>query len=244
MTKPATNKNINWTTALTVIIFVTGLAVLAAMYWNKNTVVSEIVVSGNYYTDTQEVLNIASSVIGLHPDSLNIPAFKNKLETLNYVESVTPFVEPSGRLRIEIKERQPLALLISGSERAYVDGDGVVLEIRENKYKHLPLLYGYDFNLSDTLSNSSFRTVSSFLSKAKKNAFGWATISEVVYTPDEGVVALSHENGVKLIFGHNDFETKLENWKAFYTQVVAAKGISRMNKVDLRFKNQVVTHEI
>jgi hypothetical protein len=66
----------------------------------------------------------------------------------------------------------------------------------------------------------------------------------VVFDEIDGVVALSHENGVKLLFGRNEFETKLENWKAFYTEVIRTKGIDAMRQVDLRFTNQVVTHEI
>ncbi|HBX65194.1 MAG TPA: hypothetical protein DEG32_03250, partial [Balneolaceae bacterium] len=73
---------------------------------------------------------------------------------------------------------------------------------------------------------------------------GWNTISEVVFDETDGVVALSHENGVKLLFGRNDFQTKLENWKAFYTDVIRTKGIQSMRQIDLRFTNQVVTREI
>ena len=66
----------------------------------------------------------------------------------------------------------------------------------------------------------------------------------MVYDENDGVVALSHENGVKLLFGRNNFQTKLENWKAFYTEVIRVKGIQSMRQVDLRFTNQVVTREI
>ncbi|MEX0846044.1 MAG: cell division protein FtsQ/DivIB, partial [Balneolaceae bacterium] len=90
----------------------------------------------------------------------------------------------------------------------------------------------------------SFYQVRDFLMKAKIDGFGWATISEVAFEETDGVVALSHENGVKLIFGRNDFEHKLENWKAFYTDVIRTKGIQSMQQVDLRFTDQVVTREI
>jgi hypothetical protein len=89
-----------------------------------------------------------------------------------------------------------------------------------------------------------FLQVRDFLMKAKINGFGWTTISEVAFDQTDGVVALSQENGVKLIFGRNDFEMKLDNWKAFYKQVVRTKGIQTMQQVDLRFSNQVVTREI
>ena len=48
----------------------------------------------------------------------------------------------------------------------------------------------------------------------------WTTLSEVAFNPIEGVVALSHENGVKLLFRTESFTNKLANWELFYTQVI------------------------
>lgn len=135
-------------------------------------------------------------------------------------------------------------MIINGSERIYVDAEGVKLPILEGKTRDVPLLYGYNTNKSDTLKRDGFLQVRNFLMQAKIDGFGWATISEVAFDKDIGVVALSYENGVKLIFGQNEFELKLDNWKAFYAQVVKTKGINKMQQVDLRFTNQVVTREI
>ncbi len=106
------------------------------------------------------------------------------------------------------------------------------------------MLYGYSAESSDTIKTESFIQVRDFLVAAKTNEFGWTTISEVVFDETDGVVALSHENGVKLLFGRNNFKHKLENWEAFYAEVIRTKGIQSMQQVDLRFSNQVVTHEI
>jgi hypothetical protein len=70
-----------------------------------------------------------------------------------------------------------------------------------------------------------------------------ATISEVAWTQKEGIVALTNQNGVKLIFGKGDFDTRLRNWEAFYGEVVKQKGIEAMQSIDLRFEGQIVTQE-
>jgi len=155
-----------------------------------------------------------------------------------------PYIEPNGNLRLRISERAPIALLVNGSDKTYVDAEGVKLPLLEGKTQDVPLLYGYSTSAYDTLKHESFLQVRDFLMKAKINEFGWLTISEVAFDETDGVVALSHENGVKLLFGHDNFEHKLENWKAFYTQIVKTKGIQSVQQVDLRFTDQVVTHEI
>ncbi|SMO77695.1 Cell division septal protein FtsQ [Gracilimonas mengyeensis] len=229
---------------ITAILMVVGLAVLAAMYWNRNVTVQDLEVNELRYTTYEEVKQAAAIPPEVKPDSLDLSGVSMRVEKLNYVKSVVPYVEPNGTLRLSIKERIPVALLVHGKDRAYVDAEGVRLPILDKPSPDVPLLYGYRTSGSDTLNGESFKQLSQFLVQAQADPFSWTTLSELAYDKMDGVVALSHENGVKLIFGHNNFELKLENWKAFYHQVIKTKGIDAMRQVDLRFTNQVVTREI
>ncbi len=241
-TKAQKGKLLPWGTA---ILMVLGIAVLAAMYWNRNVTINEVEVTGTYFNTPEEVLTAADVPLGIKPDSLDLTTMIARIEVLNYVKSVTPYVEPNGDLNITISERTPIAVLVEGSNRMYVDQHGVRLPILEGKTLDLPLVYGFRATSGiDTLKSDEFKQIREFLVGAKTNEFGWATISEVAFSAEEGVVALSHENGVKLIFGTNDFGTKLRNWEAFYVDVIRTKGIQAMQQVDLRFKNQVVTREV
>ncbi|MEX2602716.1 MAG: cell division protein FtsQ/DivIB [Gracilimonas sp.] len=242
MNKQDSNKSLMpWITAILMVI---GIAVLAAMYWTQHITVQEVKVNNLTFTQYEAIKDAAAVPVGVKPDSLDLDALVLRIEKLDYVRSVSPYIEPNGDLRIKVFERQPIALLINGPNRKYVDAEGVRLPVLEGKTQDVPLLYGFSAATSDTLNSESFYQVRDFLMKAKIDGFGWATISEVAFEETDGVVALSHENGVKLIFGRNDFEHKLENWKAFYTDVIRTKGIQSMQQVDLRFTDQVVTREI
>ncbi len=235
-------KLLPWATA---IMLVVGGAVLAAIYWNKNVTVDKAEFSGNLIVEEAKLTGAAQITFGVHPDSLDLKSIVNRIEDIDYVKSAFAYAEPSGDLNIKIEERTPIAILLKGGKQIYVDEHGVKLPMYENHSFDLPLVYGFDtFAMKDTLKSESFAQIRDFLLEAKENEFGWITISEVAYDPEDGVVALSQENGVKLLFGNNDFRTKLENWKAFYTEVVRVKGIQSMQQVDLRFLNQVVTREI
>lgn len=247
MAKTAPNSEVKkgkllpWATAMMLVV---GVAVLAAIYWNRNVTVDEVSFSGNKMTDTELLIKQANITMGFHPDSLDLTAIVARLEKINYVKKASPYIEPNGELNIQIKERDPIALLMSDSKRNYVDAEGVKLPVLDGKTFDVPLVYGFNTSLDDdTLQSEAFKQISTFLVDAKENKFGWMTISEVAYNKEEGVVALSQENGVKLLFGSNDFQTKLENWEAFYTEVIRVKGIQAMQQVDLRFTNQVVTRE-
>lgn len=240
-TEAKKGKLLPWATA---IMLVVGIAVLAAIYWNKNVTVDEVTFSGNTMTDSEELYKTANVPLGIHPDSLDLSGVVNRVEKIDYVKTAIPYIEPSGELNIQITERKPIALLIENERKVYVDSEGIKLPLIDGKSFDLPLVYGFNASANnDTLNSQAFKQISSFLLDAQRNKFGWITISEVAYNEEEGVVALSQENGVKLLFGSNDFQTKLENWEAFYTEVIRVKGIQAMQQVDLRFTNQVVTRE-
>ena len=239
--EPKKGKLLPWFTA---ILMVLGVAVLAALYWNRNVTVNEIEIIGTHFSTQEEVLVTANIPLGVKPDSLDLQTLVARIEALNYVKKVTPYIEPSGDLKITIVERNPIAVLVKGSKRIYVDEDGVRLNILEGKSVDLPIVYGFRATMGrDTLTTKEFKTIKDFLVGARNNQFGWATISEVAYSKEDGIIALSHDNGVKLLFGVNDFDTKLRNWEVFYAEVIRTKGIQTIQQVDLRFTNQVITRE-
>lgn len=240
-TETSKSRLLPWATAAMLVV---GVAVLAAIYWNRNVVVDKVTFSGNQLTDSERLLEVAEIPFGVHPDSLDLSGIMERIERIDYVKEAIPYVEPNGELNIQIKERTPIALLKKDSKHSYVDVEGVKLPVLNLKAFDVPLVYGFDPSLdNDTLKSVAFKQISDFLVNALENKFGWMTISEIAYNKEEGVVALSQENGVKLLFGSNDFQIKLENWEAFYTEVIRVKGIQAMQQVDLRFTNQVVTRE-
>ena len=203
-----------------------------------------IIIEGNYFTSTKEVIDISQIKIGILADSLDVSTIIQQVEALYYVKDATPYIDALGNFKITINERTPIALLIDGNNEVYVDTYGVKLPVIVKKKQNLPLVYGFDSIInSDTLSSHEFNKVSDFLESALRNQFGWATISEVIYDDYEGIIAISHENGVKLLFGKNNFDQKFENWEIFYREVIAYRGIQPMQKIDLRFNEQIITRE-
>jgi hypothetical protein len=134
--------------------------------------------------------------------------------------------------------------LVGGAVERYTDAEGVQLPVLTGKTVDVPLMYGFSsIRQTDTLKTTDFIQLARFLEEAKEHNFAWATLSEVAFDPQEGVVALSHENGVKLLFGTDSFTNKLANWELFYTQVIRETGIARIAQIDLRFNDQIITRE-
>ncbi len=225
-------------------VLVLGLATLAGLYWSSTMKVQRVQFEGNHFI-SEEDLQLVEVPMGMNPDSMNFSAIRNNFEKLPYVKHADISIEPNGSMNVKISERQPMALLIDGSNKVYIDGTGIKLPLVPNKTVDVPILYGFDAKpLQDTLQNNAFKTVSDFLTAVGGSEVADATISEIAWSSsDEGVVALTNQNGVKLIFGKGNFENRLRNWEAFYGEVIKQKGIEKMRSIDLRFEGQIVTRE-
>lgn len=213
-------------------------------YFNRMAHIKSIVVGGNFFTETGIILDKAAIPVDISPDSVSFLEAINRIETLPYIKEAMMSKRPSGRLEVRVVERQPIGLLINGSSRRYFDEDGVVLPVVMGKTIDVPLVYGIGIRaVADTLESVAFTEVRDFLLIARNDPVAASTLSEIAWSPEEGIVALSTENGIRIVFGSLNLAEGIRNWNLFYTQVIAIRGASEFSSVDLRFNGQVVTKE-
>lgn len=219
-----------------------GLAVFAGFYMEKNTYINSVEFHGTYFVDDNELLSAIDVPIGLRADSVRFDSLFDRLKNVPYVKDVSVKMSIRGKLTFLIDEHQPFAMLVNGPNRSYMSEGGIILPIVPEHILNVPLVYGIDKRqIPDTTRTSPYWQVKEFLLAAQNSDVGWATISEVAWSDHEGIVALTHENGVKLIFGQSDFDEKMSHWKTFYSEVISRQGIKSFEVIDLRFRDQIVT---
>ncbi|MCC5941761.1 MAG: cell division protein FtsQ/DivIB [Balneolaceae bacterium] len=241
------NSRRKWSSLIWLVLSIAlvGGGVYAGIYLEKNTVIQEVRFQGNSFTDDSTLTAAIESPVGVLADSVHFSGLVESLKSVPYVKDVSMNMNIRGTLTFTVEERDPIAMLIDGNQRTYVGEGGVILPVIPGKIRNVPLLYGFSVTSArDTLSSDEFKQVEEFLTEAKSNEISWVTISEVAWNEREGVIALTYENGVKLIFGRDNFREKVRNWEAFYTNIVTGKGIQTFRSVDLRFEGQVVTQHI
>lgn len=227
-----------------VISTLVGLAALVGIHYERNTLLREVRLTGIEVTRTDEFDEIRKKVIGLHPDSLNMAELVVGAMNLPYVDTVFIRLEAAGALVFDVVEYKAIGLLVDGNSEALVAEDGTVLPLREEAISEsLPLIYGYSTSRKSLQNEPGFENIAQFLTVSRTHELSWITISEVTWNKGDGVVALSHENGVKLLFGSNHFEESILKWIAFYKEVILHKGIDVFHTIDLRFRGQIVTRE-
>ncbi|MCC5926622.1 MAG: cell division protein FtsQ/DivIB [Bacteroidetes bacterium] len=227
-----------------IIMLLLGTAALAGWYFKSDTVIQSVNVTGNYFTEASEIIAIAGIPLQSPPDSVSFLAVLQRIETLPYIKTAGMRLASRGAVQISVQERTPIGMFIQGNRRVFTDEQGVILPVRPGKAVDVPLVYGIGISArQDTLRSAAFQQVRDFLIEAQRVPLAFATLSEIAWTADEGIVALSHENGIRLVFGRDRYAESLRNWDLFYRQVVAVRGPQQFTSVDLRYNGQIVTRE-
>lgn len=227
-----------------VLLLAIGGGITLGWYFNKMSVVRSVEVTGAYFTDSGVVLDAASIPVGVAPDSISFMEVIRKIELLPYVQTASIRMKPSGRVEIALKERQPLGLVLSSNQYRYFDADGVLLPVIAGKGVDVPLVYGIgSITRNDTLRTDAFFKLRDFLIHANNDPVAAATISELAWSVQEGIVGLSTENGIRIVFGADNLKERVENWNIFYSQVISVRGPASFRSVDLRYRGQIITRE-
>jgi cell division protein FtsQ len=233
-------KNRRWM-ALGILLLV--VSVITGVMFSRGGTVTSVDVSELVFTASDDVLKAARIELGTEMDSVGYLSAIERVEKLPYVKRASMRRRPNGSLGIQIVERQPIARLVSDGAQAMVDADGVMLPVMSGVHVDVPVLHGFLVQRGDTLRGASFAITRDFLLAAASSPLAGITLKEYTYDPRVGVVALSSESGVRVLFGKEGFEERLRHWEAFYGQVVPQKGITRFTSVDLRYRGQIITKE-
>ncbi len=120
------------------------------MHFNNGNIYGRINISGNKYTDYEDIANFARKYLVNDKDINNkamIESLKNEIQTLPWVNEVVISVSLKDSLNINIKEYQPFAIwedFSSGQDKKYiVSRDGQIIAVdNTEKFGNLVILAG------------------------------------------------------------------------------------------------------
>ena len=173
------------------------------------------------------VKNQAKSVINLY--SLEKSVSKNP-----YVENAAVFLTISGTLKTIIKQRTPVARIISDNGSYYVDKQGIEIPLSLNYSARVLLVSGIekDEEIKEILPLITLVLQDSFL---QKEVVGIERFSD-------GEYEFSVRSGdYKIDFGKlTEMDVKFKKLKAFYNKAFEDKTIQDYKTINLKYHNQVV----
>ena len=200
--------------------------------------------------DIRSLFVVGDSIHNIKVKNLNLKRIKSELSKDPYVENADAFLNISGDLIVNVKEKVALLRLVNYKEQScYIDLKGSLFPLGKdyseralfvNGYIHAPLITGK--SVQDSIySKTLLPGLYDLAMKIYSNPFLNSEISQI-FINSQGNVDLIPELGDFIIhFGNLDEkEIKLENLEAFYKQALVKEGWNKYNSINLAFTNQVI----
>lgn len=189
--------------------------------------IKSIVVTGNNKITQNEIISLSQVQLEENTYKINKYKVKQKIKENAYIEDVTIKRKLPSELQISIVERQVAFMIEYGASFVYIDNQGYILEISENKLE-LPILQGIQtestqFEAGKRLENEDLQkmnTVLKIMEIAKNN-----DISNIITRID-----IEDEENYKIIFETKEKTAYLGDNSNLNTKILTIKAILEKNE--------------
>jgi len=173
----------------------------------------ETVVKGAERISREEILSLAEIKPAQNILTVNLKAMARRIQNNVWVKDVSIKRDLPSKLIIEVRERQPIALIKKDEAFYYIERDGVIFtKLGKDQRTDLPILTGFCRKGED--NRDRIRKSIDLLEylSGYDDISGLKNVSEIY---DDRVFGFSlfTENGMCLLLGFDDYERKLQRLK-------------------------------
>ncbi len=172
---------------------------------------------------------------GQKMDRVMLSRIEETLRKNPYIEDVTSYKTPGGKVCVRIRQRIPiLHVMSSDGQDYYLDRDGGQMP-KSSYYADLAVATG---NITLQYARRNLIRLGRLI---QDNPF-WNRQIQQIHVLDDGEVELVPRVGRHIILlGHpTNVEDKLERMKAFYTKGLNKVGWNKYSQVSLKYDNQII----
>lgn len=202
--------------------------------------VEEIEIVGLKKVPRSDILN----TVGVAKDTsilvLKIPQMTARLESLPSLRSAAVKLDGTGRLLVEVVEREPLAII--AAEASYLlDGDGkLYMQTTPEQHPGMLVVQGFSgqgLKEGKMLSADTVQAITAFLA-ALQTAKGWLPadqISECTWQGEAGFSIRVGQNAMRVQLGSDHLDEKLKRFEDIQKVLAERQLLGAVTRVDLDY---------
>lgn len=240
--------------AVVVVLLLGGLLGAGALFYKYGTSSwrfrldssGNIEITGIHNVSRAQVLEIMAADVGHNVFSVPLAERKHQLEEIPWVESATVMRFLPDHLKVEIRERTPVAFVQIGSKIALIDAVGVVMDLpagNPQKYS-FPVIVGTSASEPRSTRASRMKIYTALVRDLDSTGADYShQLSEVdLSDPEDVKVTVADPDGAVLVHlgasgflnRYGIFVAHLKEWRAAYPH---------LESVNLRYDGQVILNQ-
>ena len=199
------------------------------------------------------IIGTMDSLQGKPMEIIDTEGIKNMVLTNPLIHSVNVYISIQGDLNVKIRQRTPILRIIDVQNHSYyIDLEGILFPTREGLSSRARVASGYitDRQVSasqlpidaDTLPASSIYYKLLTMARYLQNHPLMRSQIDQIYIDEAGEFELIPKLGKHVIHfgGIEDMEGKFRKLEAFYKVGIKKAGWNKYDKINLKFKDQIV----
>jgi cell division protein FtsQ len=204
-----------------------------------------IEVGGNQNVTRAQVMEVMGADIGRNVFFVPLDERKKQIEQIPWVESATIMRLLPDRLRVQVKERTPVAFVQLGSKISLIDAGGVLMDLApksQSKYS-FPVIVGTADSEPLSTRAARMKTYNTLIRELDSDGSNYSKdLSEVdLADPDDVKVTVADPAGAVLL--HLGSASFLERYKTYIAHAAEWRAQNqKLDSVDLRFDRQIIVN--
>lgn len=205
---------------------------------------------GIYFIAEPEVIDYLSlggseQMTGKLRPEFDLRKLERRLTKSPFIEESHVSIDLAGNLVIEVSQPEPLVRFVEpNGSQGYLSEKGEKLPLSARYTPRVPVFFGtlrWDKNDYLYISDSVFEELIQMLIFIKKDKFWNAQIAEIEMDKQKNLTLIPQVTGQTIEFGTAlDFEDKFKRLRVFYKQILPQKGWNAYQKVNVKFKDQII----
>ncbi len=173
------------------------------------------------------VKNKAKSVIDLQLLEKNVLSHP-------MVENAAIFLTVDGLLKAKVKQRTPIARVLSNTKSYYIDKQAKIMPLSSNHSARVLLVYG-------AIKEADINEIHLLVTTILNDEFLKKQLISIQKMPNNEFILTPRIGNQKIILGNtNDLNQKLKNLKSFFKKTMVDNTIDNYIAINLKYNNQVV----
>lgn len=245
-------KNFNylkWSAVAAVVLCAAGLASVGLYDYGQHSwrfrveSSDNIEIAGTQNVSKARVMEVMGADIGRNIFFVPLGQQKEQLEQIPWVESASVMRFVPNRLRVEIRERNPVAFARVGPRIQLIDAGGVLMELPPRHKYSFPVILGMNPGEPVSTRAPRMKAYTELVSQLDSGGAHYShDLSEVDLTdPEDTKVRVNDPAGDVLVqLGSGNFA---ERYKTYLTHIQGwRQQFQKVESVDLRYDNQIIVN--
>lgn len=233
------------------VILVSAIAIGAFMGWKwiSDVTVTEIVIRGDRYVQPSEVRELLAVDSGMVMFNLDADILADRVRRHPWVADADVGRLPTGRLMVDIVEREPVAQAVNarGQLDYYLDRNGYRMPRPDSAWYDVVLVTGLSesYHPVTPVQHTALRELLMLLPELPEETE--SLLSEIEVDGRSLGLRLTpagRHQALPVRLGHTGFDFKLRELTAFWEREIVRRQDTDFRVIDLRFERQIVTREV